>query len=96
MFFLVDRHGGSSVSGVCSKVRTFAEILKSKPRSCGEETGRVDLRREAASSVKTKRVSDVKGWVEPLLGFVKLGLSWVVIGLFEGLLVGPDAHSQTD
>ena len=34
----------AGVSGVCSKVRTFSEILKSKPRSCSEmETGGVDL-----------------------------------------------------
>ena len=40
--------------------------------------------------MKTKRGSDVKGWVEPLLGFVLLGMGQVVIGLLEGLLVGPD------
>jgi hypothetical protein len=46
----------AGVSGVCSKVRTFAEILKSKPRSCVEKKNdEIDLQREAAGSVKTKR-----------------------------------------
>jgi hypothetical protein len=40
--------------------------------------------------VKTMRGSDVKHWVEPLLGLVQLGLGRVVIGLLEGLLVGPE------
>jgi hypothetical protein len=48
------------VFGVCSKVRTFVEILKSKPQSCVEENSGVDLRREAAVSVKTMRGSNVK------------------------------------
>jgi hypothetical protein len=81
----------AGVSGACSKVRTFAKILVSKPRSCREkETGEVELRREAAGAVKTMRGSDVKCWVEPLLGLVQLGLGRVVIGLLEGLLVGLD------
>jgi hypothetical protein len=82
------------VSGVCSKVRTFAEILKSKPRSCiGKKNDGIDLRREVAGSAKTMRGSDVKGWVEHLLG-----LGRVVIGPLEGLPIGPDefAYSQTD
>ena len=40
--------------------------------------------------MQTTRGSDVKGWVEPLLGFVQLGLARVVTGLLEGLLVGPE------
>jgi hypothetical protein len=48
------------VFGVCSKVRTFVEILKLKPQSCVEENSGVDLRREAAVSVKTMRGSNVK------------------------------------
>jgi hypothetical protein len=36
------------------------------------------------------RGSDVKGWVEHLLGFVQLGLGRVVNGLLEGLPIGPD------
>jgi hypothetical protein len=52
----------AEVSRVCSKVRTFAEVLKSKPRSCGEkETDGVELQREAAGSVKSMRGSVVKG-----------------------------------
>jgi hypothetical protein len=77
--------------GVCSKVRTFAEILKSKSRSCEEEeTGGDEHRREAAGSVKMTRGSDVKRWVEPLLGLLQLGLGRVLIGLLENLLIGPD------
>jgi hypothetical protein len=81
----------AGVSGVCSKVRTFAEILKSKPRSCIEKTNDgIDLPREAAGSVKMMRGSDAEGWVEHLLGFVQLGLGRVAIGLLEGILSGPD------
>jgi hypothetical protein len=81
----------AGVSRVCSKVHTFAEILKSKPRSCVEKkNNEIDLQREAAGSVKTMRGSDVKGWVEHLLGFVHLGLGRVVNGLLEGLPIGPD------
>jgi hypothetical protein len=72
-------------------VRTFAEVLISKPHSCSEkETGGVELQREAAGDVKTMRGNYVKRWVDPLLGLVRFGVGQVVIGLLEGLLVGPD------
>jgi hypothetical protein len=78
-------------SGVCSMARTFAEIVKSKPRSFSEkETGGIDYEGEAAGSVKSLRGIDVKGWVERLLGFVQCELGRVVTGLLEGLLIGPD------
>jgi hypothetical protein len=52
----------AGVSRLCSKARTFAEILASKPQLCGEKkTSGVDLQREAAGSVKSIRGSDVKG-----------------------------------
>jgi hypothetical protein len=56
------------VSGLCSKVRTFIEILRSKPRLSEKKTDGVDLQSEAAGSVKSIRGSDVKGWAEHLLG----------------------------
>jgi hypothetical protein len=40
--------------------------------------------------VKKTGGNDVKRWVEPLLGLVQFGVGRVVIGLLEGLLVGPD------
>jgi hypothetical protein len=42
----------AGVFGECSKVRTFAGILNSKPRSCIGKNGAVDFRREAVGSVQ--------------------------------------------
>jgi hypothetical protein len=61
----------AGVPGNRSMARSFTEIVKSKTRSIDEkEIGGVDLRWEAAGSERTVKGSDVKGWVEPLLGFV--------------------------
>jgi hypothetical protein len=81
----------TGVPGEHSMARSFAEIVKSKTRSIDEkETGGDDLRWETAGSERTMKRSDVKGSVEPLLGFVQIELGRVVAGLLEGLLNGPD------
>ena len=43
----------------------------------------------AAGSEKMMGGISVKGWVNQLLGFVHLGLGWVLVGLPEGLLKSP-------
>jgi hypothetical protein len=91
----------------CSKDRSFAEVLRSKPRSelegrsrCEVKNGGVDLgidedgvRLQAAGSEWKTRGSAVKDWASHLLGIVQLGLGRVVAGLLEGLLNGLEGIS---
>jgi hypothetical protein len=79
--------------------RSFAEVLRSKPR-CEVKSGGVDLEnkedgerlRTAGSEGKTKG-SAVKAWASQMLGFVHLGMGRVMAGLLEGILNGPEGIS---
>jgi hypothetical protein len=87
-------------SGECSDHRSFAEVLKSRPRTRveavngGDETsnsvdGEMDRSLQAAGSGRKMRGRDVTEWVDKLLGFAQLGLGRAVAGLLEGILDGP-------
>jgi hypothetical protein len=87
-------------TGECSEHRSFAEVLKSRPRSRveaingdDETPNSVDCDKDrsvqAASSGKKTRGKDDSEWVDELLAFAQLGLGRAVAGLLEGILDGP-------
>jgi hypothetical protein len=101
---LATKNAKAGVIGDSSKNRSFAKVLHSKPRARVEaKNGGDDIRstvdcdmgssvQVAGSGRKTRGRVDT-GWVGELLGFAQLGLGRVVVGLLEGILVGPKSLS---
>jgi hypothetical protein len=87
-----------------TKIRSFLEVLQSKPclelkdkaRGKAAKGGVVKrLAKEearlatASASVRKTKASSVQGWVNRLVGLFQLGLGWVWVRLLQGLLNGP-------
>ena len=101
---LATKNAKAEVTGDSSKNRSFAEALQSKPQARVEvKNGGDDIRStvdcdmgrsvRAAGSGRKMRGRVDTGWVDELLGFAQLGLGWVVVGLLEGILDGPESLS---
>jgi hypothetical protein len=87
-----------------TKIRSFVEVLQSKPclelkdKARGEaakggvvkQLAKEEARSATASaSVRKTKASSVQGWVNRLVGLFQLGLGRVWVGLLQGLLNGP-------
>jgi hypothetical protein len=87
-----------------SKIRSFVEVLQSKPclelkdKAQGEAAKGGVVKRPAkevprsataSTSVRKTKASSVQGWVNRLVGLFQLGLGRVWVGLLQGLLNGP-------
>jgi hypothetical protein len=91
----------AGITGDCNKKRSFEEALRSKPRARDEvKNGKDDMRSSVVSDMgrsvwsagfgrKMRGRADTD-CMDELLGFTQLGLGWVVAGLLEGILDGPE------